>query len=93
MIEKLKELKDKYKEVRELQYQIKKEFRGKEIEVDNTEDKFFFDENCSNIRINLIDVADDNVEVLYLYKEDDGELVECVDWIDIDDFIKYVKLK
>lgn len=80
-------------ELKALSKKINKQFKGKKLNISkNLSD---ISKDGYDFKFSKILVEEYLVEILYEYDEvvdDDIESVECVDWISIDDFIKYVEV-
>lgn len=79
------ELKDRYREVREFQYEVRKRYIEKEIKFNDDH----YNKTYSKSKIGSIDVAENCIEILYMELEG-GEEIECVEYMSFEEFIKYV---
>jgi len=90
MKNKLIKLQQLYKKIMELQYEINGEFHDKPISI-SQEINGSWKNDGFNLRINRIDIRTDDFGVSFDVI-DNGEEIECIDGIGIDQFIKYGEL-
>lgn len=88
--DKLLKLQQLYRKMMDLQYEINGEFHDRPISI-SQETNGSWNNDGFNLRINRVDIRTDDFGVNFDVIED-GEKIECVDGIAIDQFIKYGEL-
>ena len=86
------------KELNELENEIRKEFIGKRLNVNPIFKELPADGRNFVFNDFYLYISGEKglergvIEILFEVDNDDLKNIECIDWIDIDDFIKYVEV-
>lgn len=77
-------------ELIKLKKKINKKFKGKKLKIDSEYNGL--PKDGRNFEFSNIFVDEGLIEILY--EADDGDIkdIECVKWISVDDFVKYVEV-
>ena len=92
MKDQLRYLQNKYQLVKNLQKDINEYYKNQKIIISEAYKNGMWDEDCFDFHIDKVNIDEDAVTIHFTGVEEDGEEVECVDWMKTEDFIKYAVL-